>query len=107
MDRDQAAREPEGPPDALRHAPIPVGGPCEGRPLEATGAAASLVAQANVDRADRYTLCVVLFATSLFFAGISTRLGTDRTRLAVLTMGWFMFLGTLAWMLSFPAHLGV
>ncbi len=75
--------------------------------LEAAGAAASLVAQANVDRADRYTLCVVLFATSLFFAGISTRLGTDRTRLAVLAMGWFMFLGTLAWMLTFPAHLGV
>lgn len=75
--------------------------------LEAAGAAASLVAQENVDRADRYTLCVVLFATSLFFAGISTRLGTDRTRLAVLAMGWLMFLGTLAWMLTFPAHLVV
>lgn len=75
--------------------------------LEAKGIAGSARAQAHVDRADRYTLCVVLFATSLFFAGISTRLRTDRTRVAVLAMGWLMFLGTLAWMLTFPAHLSL
>lgn len=75
--------------------------------LEATGVAASAAAEANVERADRYILCVVLFATSLFFAGISTRLGTDRTRVTVLAMGWVMFAGTLAWMLTFPAHLSL
>lgn len=75
--------------------------------LEAKAAAESATAQEYVDRADRYILCVVLFATSLFFAGISTRLGTDRTRVAVLAMGWVMFAGTFAWMLTFPAHLAL
>lgn len=74
--------------------------------LEAKGDIESAVAQGHVDRADRYTLCVVLFATSLFFAGISTRLGTERTRAAVLVMGWVLFTGTLVWMLTFPAHVG-
>jgi hypothetical protein len=75
--------------------------------LEAKGGIESAVAQGHVDRADRYTLCVVLFATSLFFAGISTRLGTERSRGAVLTMGWVMFTGALVWMLTFPSHLGL
>ena len=72
--------------------------------LEAKGGIESAVAQGHVDRADRYTLCVVLFATSLFFAGISTRLGTKRSRGAVLAMGWVMFIGALAWMATFPAN---
>src|SRR5207342_779165 len=43
---------------------------------------------ANVQRADRYTLCVVLFAMALFFAGISTRLRTGGTRYVALGIGW-------------------
>ena len=44
--------------------------------LERKGAIGALESAAQVDRADRYTLCVVMFALALFFAGISTRLGT-------------------------------
>jgi hypothetical protein len=72
--------------------------------LEAKGAAQSLVAQAEVARADRYTLCVVLFATALFFAGISTRLRTQGSRTVVLGVGWLTFLGALAWMATFPVN---
>jgi hypothetical protein len=72
--------------------------------LEAKGAAQSLVAQAEVARADRYTLCVVLFATALFFAGISTRLRTQGSRTVVLGVGWLAFLGALAWMATFPIN---
>jgi len=75
--------------------------------LEAKGAAESTVAQAHVEEADRYTLCVVLFATALFFAGISTRLHTVGTRTVVLGMGWALFVGALAWMLTFPAEVGL
>jgi hypothetical protein len=74
--------------------------------LEAKGAAESEVSQTNVRRADRYTLCVVLFATALFFAGISTRLRTDGTRGAVLATGWVLFVGALAWMVTLPTSLG-
>jgi hypothetical protein len=73
--------------------------------LEAKGAAESGVAQARVERADRYTLCVVLFATALFFAGISTRLRTEGAQMVVLSMGWLAFLGALGWMATFPVNL--
>ena len=73
--------------------------------LEVKGAAESLVAQRQVERADRYTLCVVLFATALFFAGISTRLRSEGSRTVVLVMGWLAFLGALGWMATFPINL--
>lgn len=72
--------------------------------LEAKGAAQAVIAQAHVERADRYTLCVVLFATALFFAGISTRLRTQGSRMVVLGVGWLAFLGALIWMSSFPVN---
>ncbi len=46
--------------------------------LEAKAAAASVKAGADIQRADNYSLAVVLFAAALFFAGVSTRLH-DRT----------------------------
>ena len=73
--------------------------------LERKGAAEALDSQSHVGRADRYSLCVVLFATALFFAGISTRVRTEGSRLVVLAMGWALFLGALAWMLTFPASI--
>jgi hypothetical protein len=73
--------------------------------LEAKGAVESANAQGDVQRADRYTLCVVLFATSLFFAGISTRLRTAGSRGFVLAMGWVLFFSAFAWMLTFPLSL--
>jgi hypothetical protein len=73
--------------------------------LEAKGARESARAQAYVQRADRYTLCVVLFATALFFAGISTRVQTVGSRLAVVAMGWLLFATAFIWMLTFPASL--
>ena len=73
--------------------------------LEANGGVEAKVAQAHVSRADRYTLCVVLFAMSLFFAGISTRLRTEASRAAILGVGWATFLGTIVWMATFPVSL--
>lgn len=73
--------------------------------LEAKGDAESAVAQVDVQRADRYTLCVVLFATALFFAGISTRLRTFGSRAFVLGMGWLLFSSAFIWLLTFPFDL--
>lgn len=75
--------------------------------LGAKATAETATAEAHVERADRYTLCVVLFATALFFAGISTRLRTERTRVTVLVMGWVVFAGAAAWMATFPAAVGL
>lgn len=70
--------------------------------LEAKGDAESRNAQLLVARADRYTLCVVMFATALFFAGISTRMRSERSRVVILTIGWVAFLGAAVWMATFP-----
>jgi hypothetical protein len=60
-----------------------------------------------IQRADDYALAVVLFAASLFFAGISTRLGSFTTRMVVLGLGYALFLGNLGWIATFPVSLSV
>ena len=79
----------------------------ESERLEATAAADSKGAAEANQRADNYMLAVVLFASSLFFAGISTKLAAVRTRAAVLGLGWVVFLGTAIWVLTLPTRLTV
>jgi hypothetical protein len=61
----------------------------------------------HIQRADNYALAGVLFAVSLFFAGISTRLGTPNTRMIVLGLGYLLFLGSVIWIATFPVSLSV
>ena len=75
--------------------------------LEVRADVAAGQSQAHVQRADRYTLCVVLFAMALFFAGISTRLRTRGSRLIALAIGWTAFLGAVVWMVTFPISLAL
>ena len=55
-----------------------------------------------IQRADNYSLAGVLFAVSLFFAGISTRLGRTTPRMVVLGLGYVLFLGSVIWIATFP-----
>jgi hypothetical protein len=73
--------------------------------LEARATAASEEAREDIERADRYVLAVVLFASSLFFAGISTRLRTRWAEALILGLGCVLFLATLAWIATFPVSL--
>jgi hypothetical protein len=75
--------------------------------LETTAAAASERAKDANQRADNYMLAVVLFASSLFFAGISTKLDTLRARAAILGLGCVLFLGTVIWIATFPVQLTI
>jgi hypothetical protein len=75
--------------------------------LEAQAAAASEEVGRFIQRADNYSLSVVLFAASLFFAGISTRLRSPTTRMVVLGLGYTLFLGSLIWIATFPVSLSV
>ena len=52
-------------------------------------------------------LAVVLFAAALFFAGISTKLRAPRNRTALLGLGYVLFLGTLAWVITFPVTVSI
>ena len=72
--------------------------------LETDAAAKSDHAQASNDRANNYMLAVVLFASALFFAGISTKLHTPRVRAAILGLGWAVFLAGLILLATFPRN---
>ena len=75
--------------------------------LEAQAAAASQRVGTFIQRADNYSLAVVLFAASLFFAGISTRLHSPTPRMVVLGLGYALFLGCLIWLATLPVSMSV
>ena len=75
--------------------------------LEAKAAAASVKAGADIQRADNYSLAVVLFAAALFFAGVSTRLHDRGPRSIVLGLGYTMCLASVIWIATFPVSLSV
>jgi hypothetical protein len=75
--------------------------------LETQAAAFSESVGRFIQRADNYALTVVLFAASLFFAGISTRLRSPTPTMVVLGLGYLLFLGGLIWIATFPVSLSV
>lgn len=75
--------------------------------LEAAAEAAAAEARIYIQRATNYVLGVVLFATSLFFAGISTKLGSPRLKKAVLAIGCTVFLAAVAWISTFPISIAI
>ena len=65
------------------------------------GANATVAAVAN-ERANDYVGAVVLFASALFFAGISTKLQSQGARLSILGLGCLLFVGTAIWLATQP-----
>ena len=61
----------------------------------------------HIQNASNYVLGVVLCAVALFFAGISTKLSSHRLRVVLLSAGCIVFLGTIAWVATFPISLAV
>jgi hypothetical protein len=75
--------------------------------LEAEAEELAAQGRENVQRATNYVLCVVLFAAVLFFAGISTKLRSVAMRRTLLGFGVVLFLGTVAWLATFPVSISV
>jgi hypothetical protein len=67
----------------------------------------SAVVLSNIQRATNYVLCVVRCSAALFFAGISSRIGSQRVRAVVLGIGCVVLVGALAWVLTFPISFSV
>jgi len=68
---------------------------------------ASTQARTNLQRSTNYVLGVVMFAASLFFAGMSTKLSSRRLGLALLAIGVVVFCCTLAWIATSPVSVSV
>jgi hypothetical protein len=75
--------------------------------LDAEASRQTELAKRNNQRSDNYVLAVVLFASSLFFAGISTKLARFPHQAALLAVGCVLFICTLVWILTFPVSFGV
>jgi len=73
--------------------------------LEQQAADFGLVVARDVERADSYMLAVVLFAIALFFAALSTRLTSRDLQLALVAMGYVVFLGTAIWLATQPVSI--
>jgi hypothetical protein len=75
--------------------------------LDEASAASSEMVTRDIQRASNYVLAVVLMSVSLFFAGISTKLRTHQLRVITLAVGCTLFVGTAAWIASFPISISV
>jgi hypothetical protein len=73
--------------------------------LEASAAAASDRAKDANQHADNYMLAVVLFASALFFAGISSKFIGLGVRATILGIGFLLAVVTLVWVATLPVHL--
>jgi hypothetical protein len=100
-------KNPSAPPSPFAMPQYKLAASTEADGLEAKAAASSQDVKRYIQRADDYVLAVVLFAASLFFAGISTRLQTFGSRATVLGLGCVLFLGTVIWLATFPVSLSV
>ena len=79
----------------------------EAAQLEARADALAAKVRVDVQRATNYVLAVVLFAATLFFAGMSAKLPSYRVRVALLAMGVAVFTGALIWIATSPVSLSV
>lgn len=75
--------------------------------LEATANLSSQRAVQSIQRASNYVLGVVLFASALFFAGMSAKLNAPKLQVALLVVGCLVFLGTTIWIATSPVTVAV
>ena len=61
----------------------------------------------SIQRSTNYVLGVVLCAVALFFAGISTKLASRRLRVAMVGLGWLVYLVALTWVATSPVSVAI
>jgi hypothetical protein len=78
-----------------------------GTKLQTDADTSAQAAVTNIGRATDYVLAVVLLAAALFFAGMSVKLQRPALRRSLLIFGLVAFLGTVAWIATFPISVAV
>ena len=99
--------DPSAPPSPFAMDEYQLAATQEANKLSATAEASAELARTNIQRATNYVLGVVLFATSLFFAGISTKLNSTRLRGVILGVGCVVFVLAASWIATFPISLSI
>ena len=100
-------RNPDAPLTPFAMPEYKLAAAAEAKRLDAEAEVSSATVRRNIQHGSNYVLGVVLFAVSLFFAGMSTKLTDRRLRTATLTLGCLLFLATAIWIATFPVSLAV
>jgi hypothetical protein len=79
----------------------------EAKKYDAAAEASAAEVRRDIQRASNYVLTVVLYATVLFFAGMSTRIKHRRLRWILAVTGCLVLLGTAIWISTFPVSVAV
>jgi hypothetical protein len=98
---------PDAPATPFRMPEYRLAAAAEAKRLDAAAELSSAKVHRNIQRGSDYVLCVVLFAVSLFFAGISTRTTAPGSRRVLLGIGCLLFVGTVAWLATFPVSVDI
>jgi hypothetical protein len=98
---------PDAPPSPFAMQEYRLAATAEAERLDVEAEASSALVHRDIQRSTDYVLGVVLFASSLFFAGISTKLHSLRQREVLLAVGWLIFLGTAVWIATSPVSISV
>jgi hypothetical protein len=98
---------PDAPPTPFVMPQYKLAAEAEAEQLDTDAEVSSAQVRRNIQRASNYVLGVVLFSVSLFFAGMSTRLGDVRLRRIALGVGCTMFVGTVIWLATQPVSVSI
>jgi hypothetical protein len=75
--------------------------------LDAAAEVSAAGVRRDIQRSSNYVLSVVLYAVALFFAGMSTRIGSRRLRWVLTVTGCLVFASAITWLATFPVSLAV
>lgn len=95
------------PPTPFAMPQYELGARAEAERLEAEAEVFAGLVRRDIQRASNYVLGVVLFASALFFAGMSTKLAAPKLRVVMLCIGCAVFLFTAVWIATSPVSIAV
>jgi len=98
---------PDAPPTPFAMEEYQVASQDEADRLDAEGEVSAATVRLYIQRASNYVLTVVLYAVVLFFAGMSTRIGSRRLRWVLALTGCLVFVATVTWIATFPVSLEI
>ena len=98
--------DPAAPPTPFAMDEYQLAARADAADLDRQSEASAAIVLRNVRRSADFVLAVVLFAASLFFAGISTKVDRMALRAATLGIGCLLFLGTVVWVATLPMIVG-
>jgi hypothetical protein len=100
-------KSPEAPPTPFAMPEYTLAARATADRLDAQAEVFAAQVRLDIQRASNYVLGVVLFASALFFAGLSTKLTAPRLRVAMLGIGTAVFLLTAIWIATSPISISV